>query len=90
MKIKVQMVEGFHTTVWKEPIEIETEDYPELIGMSEDEALAYIQENAQEMKGDPRQEDSADDWSIWDEANATDVEYTKEKNYDAGIEKYYE
>lgn len=90
MKIKVQMVEGFHTTIWKEPIEINTDEYPELEGMSEDEALEYIQKNAIKMKGDPKQEGDADDWSIWDEVNSQDVEFSKEKNFESSIELWTE
>ena len=90
MKIKVQIVEGFHTTIWKEPIEINTDEYPELEGMSEDGALTYIQKNAHNMKGDPKQEDDATGWSLWDEAMATDAEYTKEKNYETTIELWTE
>ena len=45
MKIKVQLVEGFWTTNWREPIEIETDDYEELKGLSEDEAYKYVEEN---------------------------------------------
>lgn len=86
MKIKVQMVEGYHVTNWYEPIEINTDDYPELADLSEDEALKYIQENAHNMKGDPKQEDDASGWSIWDEAISKDVETSKEKNFDSSIE----
>ena len=35
MIIKVQLVEGFWTTNWKTPIEIDTDKYPELAGMTE-------------------------------------------------------
>jgi hypothetical protein len=85
MKIKVQLVEGYWTTNWKEPIEIETEDYPELKGMEEGEALAYILKNADEMPADPKEPDAG--FSVQDWANEQDVEYSKEKNYDSSLEK---
>ena len=84
MIIKVQLVEGFWTTNWKTPVEIDTDKYPQLAGMTEQAALNFVCENAQTLPRDPEDPDS--DWTIWDEANEGDVEYSKEKNYDAEIE----
>ncbi len=87
MIIKVQLVEGFWTTNWKTPIEIDTDKYPELAGMTEQAALNYVCEHAKTLRGDPEDpEDRNVDWSIWDAANEADVEYSREKNYDAEIE----
>lgn len=50
MKINVYGTESYMTYVVRNPIEIETDNYPELAGMSEDEAKEYIRENAWDMK----------------------------------------
>lgn len=89
MKIKLQAVEGYHTTVWYEPVEIETDDYPQLEGMSKEEATEYLKKHAQELeffyegKGDS-------EWTVYEELLNQDVEYTKEKNFDTSIEEAYE
>lgn len=86
MKIKVQLVEGFWTTNWREPIEIETDDYEELKGLSEDEAYKYVEENSHRLAADPKEtEDSG--FTIHDWATEQDVEYSKEKNYDCSVER---
>ena len=45
MKLKIQLSEGFHTWILKDSIEIDTDNYPELQGMDEDEVLEYIKKN---------------------------------------------
>ena len=49
MKLKIYAVEDFRTIVFRDSIEIETDDYPELKGMSREEVEEYIRENATEM-----------------------------------------
>jgi hypothetical protein len=41
--------ESFQTYIVKEPVEIETDDYPELEGMSLDEIKNYITDNLDDM-----------------------------------------
>ena len=86
MKIKIQIQEGFHTTIWKRPIEIDTDNYPELEGMSEQEAINYLDNNAAnialEPGGDP------DEWSIYEEMHEQDIELRKEKNYESSVVKW--
>ena len=86
MKIKIQIQEGFHTTIWKKPIEIETDDYPELEGMTEQDVIEYLDYNAAnvafESNGDP------DEWSIYDELMNQDKELSKEKNYESSVVKW--
>ena len=50
MKINVYATESYTTWMVREPIEIDTDNYPELEGMSEDEVKEYIRDNYYEMK----------------------------------------
>jgi hypothetical protein len=86
MKIKLQFVEGFHMTVWKEPVEIETDNYPELEGMSKEEAIDYIRENCDEMANTDGTTDPGS-YSLYEELMEQDVDMEKEKNYDWDIEE---
>lgn len=86
MKIKLQIVEGYHITAWKNPIEIDTDKYPELEGMTEDEALDYIRENSENMSADP--EDPNCLYTIYDDLMDQSIELEKEKNYCSEIEKW--
>lgn len=49
-KINVYGTESYSTWICREPIEIDSDNYPELEGMSEDEMKDYIRENVYEMK----------------------------------------
>ncbi len=49
-KIKVRVVESFVTYVVRDSYEIDTDDYSELEGMSEDEVKEYIRENSFQME----------------------------------------
>ncbi len=74
MKINVYATESFTTFVVREPVEVETDNYPELVGMTEEEAKEYIRENAWEMKPSEGQ-----DWfdSLFDECRQSDVRREK-------------
>jgi hypothetical protein len=48
--IKLRMTESFTTYIFKDSIEIETDNYPELNGKSKEEIVEYIEENGWEMK----------------------------------------
>ena len=50
MKINVYGTESYYVFVCREPVEVETDNYPELEGMNEDEIKDYIRENAYQMK----------------------------------------
>lgn len=50
MKLKLFVEETFTTTITRESFEIDTDDYPELQGMSEDEISDYIDNNVWDMK----------------------------------------
>lgn len=47
--ISVCMTEYFETSIVRESIDINMEDYPELAGMTREEAIDYIEANAWEM-----------------------------------------
>jgi len=42
--------EYYETSITREPIELNLEDYPELEGMTTQEAIDYVESNAWEMK----------------------------------------
>ncbi len=50
MKVKIYKTEAYSTWIAREPVEIDTENYPELNGLSEQEIEEYIFENLEEMK----------------------------------------
>jgi hypothetical protein len=50
MNVKIYVEETFTTTVTREEIIINTDDYPELQGMTEDEISEYIDNNVWDMK----------------------------------------
>ena len=50
MKIKIYAEESYTTTITREAMEIDTDNYPELEGMTEDEISEYIDNNAWDMK----------------------------------------
>lgn len=84
MKLKIQILEGFHTTIWKEPIEIETDNYPQLKDMDREEALEYIKNKSNDIPFyDSNKTD--EDWSLFEELMNQDTEYTKEKNYETDV-----
>jgi hypothetical protein len=50
MKINVYATESYTTWLVREPIEIDTDNYPELEGKTEEEVKEYIRDNYYEMK----------------------------------------
>ncbi len=48
--ITVFATESYETYLFRESLEINVEDYPELAGMSKEEIVSYVEENAWEMK----------------------------------------
>lgn len=50
MKIKIYAEETYTTTVYREAMEIDTDNYPELEGMTEDEISDYVDNNIWDMK----------------------------------------
>ena len=72
MEITAQATEYFTTYIVRDELTINTEDYPELKGMSEEEAKDYIKWNATDMY-----KEGEDSYSLWDEL--LDQEIVKNK-----------
>lgn len=68
MEIKAQATEYFTTYIVRNELTINTEDYPELKGMSEEEAKDYIKWNAADMY-----KEGEDGYSLWDELLDQDI-----------------
>jgi len=84
MKLKIQILEGFHTTIWRKPIEIDTDNYPELSGKTEKEVVEYLNRKSSYTPfydGD----DTSEDWTLFDELINQDKDASKEKNYETDI-----
>lgn len=83
MKLKIQIVEGFDVTIWKKPIEIDTDDYPQLEGMSQEEVMEYLNKNSDSLPASAGGD--VDDWSLYDDLMDQDKELEKEKNNEIHI-----
>jgi len=83
MKIKIQILESCQLIVWKRPIDINTEDYPQLEGMTKEEAIEYISKNPHNLQ--LHQEGLDMEWSLFDELMDQNIEIEKEKNYESKI-----
>jgi hypothetical protein len=68
MEIKAQATEYFTTYIVRDELTINTEDYPELKGMSEEEAKDYIKWNSSDMY-----KEGEDGYSLWDELLDQDI-----------------
>jgi len=66
--ISVRITESYSTWVVRESIELNIEDYPELMGMNEDEIRDYIKCNSGDMKSNDEYSDS-----LYDELIQKDV-----------------
>jgi hypothetical protein len=82
MEINVYGTESYCTFVCRSPIKINTENYPELKGMSEDEVKEYIRDNAWDMK--PSQESDVYD-SLGEELMDMDIRRDKITNESQNI-----
>jgi hypothetical protein len=75
MIVKVYIDEQFTTYERKESIEINTDNYPELNGMTPEEIIDYLQDNASDMK--PTNDNFGD---LYEELTSQDVQFSKIKN----------
>lgn len=82
--IKVFYTEGYNTWIVKEAIEINTEDYPELEGLSKEEIEEYLTKNATNMKS--TEGDEPDSYSLYDECLEMDDIRVKEYNHESGFQ----
>lgn len=75
MEITIQGTESFYTYIVRDEVTINTEDYPQLLGMSEEEVKDYIKWNAADIFKED--EDTDNHYSLWDEL--MDQEIVKNK-----------
>ena len=75
--IAVFATEYYETSITREPIELNIEDYPELTGMTPEEAIEYVECNAWEMA--PTSEEYGYD-SLAEELNSQDIRRDKITN----------
>lgn len=83
-KIKVFYTEGYNTWIVKEPVEIDTDNYPELNGLSKDEIEEYLTKNADKMKSTEGDEPSS--YSLWDECQEQEDRRVKEYNNEVSFQ----
>ncbi len=83
-KIKVFYTEGYNTWIVKEPIEIDTADYPELEGLSNEEIEKYLTKNASNMKSTDG--DEPDAYSLYDQCSEMDDIRVKEYNHETSFQ----
>ena len=48
-RVKIYQTESYVTYIVREPITIDLDDYPELVGMSNSEILDYLEDNVGDM-----------------------------------------
>lgn len=75
--IAVFATEYYETSITREPIELNIEDYPELAGMTPEEVIEYVETNAWDMK--PTSEEYGYD-SLAEELNSQDIRRDKITN----------
>jgi hypothetical protein len=81
MKINVYATESYTTWMVKEPVEIDTDNYPELEGKTEEEIKEYIRENYWDMK--PTNEEWYE--NLEEELMASDIRRDKIYGEEVGI-----
>ena len=86
MQIEISISEYSNHMLVHEKIQINTDEYPELEGMGEEEAMKYINENAHNMKA-TGSEEPASFWSLHDELLERDIIRDKEYSYSTEISK---
>jgi hypothetical protein len=74
--IAVFATEYYETSITREPIELNIEDYPELAGMTTEEIIDYVESNAYDMK--PTNEEYYH--SLEEELNSQDIRRDKITN----------
>ena len=82
-KINVYGTESYSVWICREPIEIDTDNYPELNGMSEDEIKEYIRENSYDMKS--VNDDDGMYSSFGEQLYQTDIRRDKNYNEEMGV-----
>jgi hypothetical protein len=75
--IAVFATEYYETSITREPVELNLDDYPELEGMTTEEAIDYVQSNAWDMK--PTNDDYGYE-SLAEQLNEMDIRRDKITN----------
>lgn len=81
MKLNVYGTESYTTWILREPVEIDTDNYPELEGKTEEEIKEYIRENSYEMA--PTSTDYYE--TLYDELYESDIRRDKIYGEETGI-----
>ena len=82
-KLKLTRTEWYTSTSWR-VMEINTEDYPEFKGLSEDEIIKMINDNCDEGTLDDI--NGPDGWSLEDMIQDADIVREKFTNEDSSLE----
>jgi hypothetical protein len=79
---KVCATESYCSYLIREDITIDVDDYPQLQGMSDDEIIAFIESNPEEIfkKGDEE-----NGYSLWDEMMEQDIFRDKITGEETGV-----
>ena len=84
-KISVSLVEYQRNMIVRSPVEIDSDDYPELDGKTDEEIIDYIKENISDMKPTPDGEDIGFD-SLYDDLMEEEIVRDKDLGTDTEIE----
>lgn len=74
MILKARLMEGFHTTIWKENVDIDTTKYKVFEGKTKEECEAILEECDTD-----EHPDLEDIWEMMMEADVTREKYTGEQ-----------
>lgn len=83
-QLRVFYTEGYNTWVVKEAVEINTDDYPELNGLSNEEIEKYLTNNADKMKSS--EGDDPNSYSLYDECMDQEDKRVKEYNNEVSFQ----
>lgn len=84
-KISVSLIEYQRNMIVRSPVEIDSNDYPELEGKTDDEIIEYIKENISDMKPTEDGENLGFD-SLYDDLMEEDIVRDKDLGTDTEIE----
>ena len=79
---KVSAMESYCTTIYREEITINVDDYPQLEGMTDEEILEFVQFNASDIY---KKGDEENGYSLWDEMIEQDIERERIKGEEVDV-----
>ena len=86
-KISFGLIESHCIAVWHAPVTITVSDYPELVGMTENEMKKYIEDNFWDMN--PIEEDGEESYSDSLYDDLTNMSETRQNIYDEKKEIFF-